>query len=231
MIACRPGEGIMAKAAAGFWNVLINFAWISLIATGFIMFSVLTNASEDSKAASPEPVRQNSDQSGAAIYRNPEVESLNLLEDAASGRTLSQYYVRRQFLGSPPEIPHPDKVHGRKLECNMCHADGGWTELLKRMTPVTPHPEQASCEQCHLWPVTEILFRAIDWQSLPPPRLGRSYLPGAPPPIPHELQMRENCEACHVGPGTIVAIRMKHNWRGYCWQCHLPDRPVEPFRR
>ena len=113
----------------------------------------------------------------------------------------------------------------------MCHTDGGWTELLKRMTPVTPHPEQASCVQCHLWPVTDTLFKAIDWQSLPPPRLGRSYLPGAPPPIPHDMQMRENCNVCHVGPGTIAAIRMKHQWRGNCYQCHLPDRAVEPFQR
>ena len=227
MIAYRQGEGIMEKAASGLWNVLINFAWISLIATGFIMFSVLINASKDSEAATPEV----SSQTGAVNHGNPDPESLNLLEDATGGRTLSQYYARRQFLGSPPEIPHPDKVHGKKLECNMCHADGGWTELLKRMTPVTPHPEQASCEQCHLWPVTKTLFRTIDWQSLPPPRLGRSYLPGAPPPIPHDMQMRENCEACHVGPGTIAAIRMKHQWRGNCWQCHLPDSPVEPFRR
>ena len=217
----------MEKAAPGLWNVLINFALISLIAAGFILVSALTNASKNSEAASSEGSSQN----GAAIYRNPEVESLNLPEDAAAGRTLSQYYARRQFLGSPPEIPHPDKVHGKKLECNMCHNDGGWTELLKRMTPVTPHPEQASCVQCHLWPVTDTLFKAIDWQSLPPPRLGQSYLPGAPPPIPHDMQMRENCNACHVGPGTIAAIRMKHQWRGNCYQCHLPDRPVDSFQR
>jgi len=217
----------MEKAAPGLWNVLINFALISLIAAGFILVSALTNASKNSEAASPEA----SSQTGAANHRNPDLESLNLLEDPAAGRTLSQYYARRQFLGSPPEIPHPDKVHGKKLECNMCHNDGGWTELLKRMTPVTPHPEQASCVQCHLWPVTDTLFKAIDWQSLPPPRLGRSYLPGAPPPIPHDMQMRENCNACHVGPGTIAAIRMKHQWRGNCYQCHLPDRAVEPFQR
>jgi cytochrome c-type protein NapB len=217
----------MEKAASGIWNVLINFAWISLIATGFIMFSVLTYASDDSVAASPEVSSQN----GAVIYRNPDLASLNHIEKGAAARTLSQYYTRRQFLGSPPEIPHPDLVHGKELECNMCHADGGWTDTLKRMTPVTPHPEQVSCLQCHLWPVTETLFRAIDWRSLPPPRLGRSYLPGAPPPIPHDMQMRENCHACHVGPGTIAAIRMKHQWRGNCWQCHLPDRPVTPFQR
>ena len=109
----------MGKAAPGIWNVLINFAWISLLVAGFIIFSVLTNASNDSVAASPELVHQDSDQNGAAIYRNPEVESLNLPEDAAAGRTLSQYYARRQFLGAPPEIPHPDKVHGKELERNI----------------------------------------------------------------------------------------------------------------
>ena len=217
----------MEKAAPGRRNILINFAWFSLIATGIIIFSDLTNAYKDSEAASPEGSSQN----GAAIHRNSDLESLNHLEDGAAGRTLNQYYDRRQFLGSPPQIPHPNKVHGKKLECNMCHNDGGWTELLKRMTPVTPHPEQASCVQCHLWPVTDTLFKAIDWQSLPPPRLGRSYLPGAPPPIPHDMQMRENCNACHVGPGTIAAIRMKHQWRGNCYQCHLPDRPVDSFQR
>ena len=220
----------MEKAAPGVWKVLITFAWISLISTGLILFSALTIRSKNSEAASPEAVSQDSGQEEAS-NRNHEPASYNHLEDGAAGRTLSQYYSRRQFLGAPPEIPHPDKVHGKELECNMCHADGGWTDILKRMTPVTPHPDQTGCMQCHLWPVTDTLFRAIDWQSLPPPRLGRSYLPGAPPPIPHDLQMRENCNACHVGPGTVAAIRMKHQWRGYCWQCHLPDRPVEPFRR
>jgi cytochrome c-type protein NapB len=221
----------MEKADQGIWKVLVIFTWISLISTGFILVSALTNGPKNLEAASPEVVSQDSDRDGAVTYRSHDPASLNHLEDGAAGRTLSQYYARRQFLGSPPEIPHPVEVHGKELECNMCHADGGWTDVLKRMTPVTPHPEQASCMQCHLWPETDTLFRAIDWQSLPPPRLGRSYLPGAPPPIPHDMQARENCNACHVGPGTIAAIRMKHQWRGNCWQCHLSDRAVEPFRR
>ena len=221
----------MAKADQGSWNVLITFVWISLISTGFLLFSILPNVSKNLQAASSVVVTQDSDRDRPVAYRNHDPASLNYFEDGAAGRTLSQYYTRRQFLGSPPEIPHPVKAHGKELECNLCHGDGGWTDLLKTMTPVTPHPEQAACRQCHLRPVTDALFRAIDWQSLPPPRLGRSSLPGAPPPIPHDLQMRENCNACHVGPGTVVAIRMKHQWRGYCWQCHLPDRAVEPFRR
>jgi len=222
---------MMEKVDRGIWKVIVTLAWITLISTGLILFSSLTYASDNSKTASPEAVSQDSDRDGAVTYKNHDQASLTHLEDGAVGRTLSQYYARRQFLGSPPEIPHPVEVHGKKLECNMCHADGGWTDVLKRITPVTPHPEQAGCMQCHVRPETEDLFRAIDWQSPPPPQLGRSYLPGAPPSIPHDMQMRENCNACHVGPGTIMAIRMKHQWRGNCWQCHLPDHAVEPFRR
>ena len=182
-------------------------------------------------AASSEVVSQDFDQDSDGFYKKYDSASLSHLEDVSTGRTLNQFYSRRQYPGSPPEIPHPVDVHGKELECLKCHADGGWTIILKRMTPVTPHPELISCNQCHVWPVTGTLFRANDWQSVPPPRLGRSYLPGAPPPIPHDLQMRENCHACHVGPGTVLEIRMKHQWRGNCWQCHVPDRPVEPFRR
>jgi len=123
------------------------------------------------------------------------------------------------------------KVHGKELECLICHSDGGWTDNLKRITPVTPHREQTSCLQCHVLPVTDTLFRSTEWQSLPPPRLGRSYLPGAPPLIPHDLQMRGNCNACHVGPGTIAAIHVKHTWWGNCWQCHLNETTSEPFQR
>lgn len=157
--------------------------------------------------------------------------STTLAESGSMARTLEQYYARRQYHGSPPALPHPDEVHGKRLECLMCHKAGGWTTQLKRITPVTPHPELSACWQCHVWPAERTLFRAIDWRTLPPPRLGRSYLPGAPPPIPHAIQMRKNCNACHVGSGTIAAIRMKHQWRGTCRQCHVPDPPLQPFRR
>jgi cytochrome c-type protein NapB len=209
----------------------ITCAWISLISIGFILVSALIYESKDSEAASPKEVNRSSDQGGPVNLINDDKASRNFLEDGTTGRTLSKYYSRRQYLGSPPEIPHPEKVHGKNLECLICHADGGWTDSLKRMTPVTPHPELTGCRQCHVSPSTAALFTGTDWQSLPPPRLGRSYLPGAPPPIPHDLQMRENCNACHVGPGTLLAIRTKHEWRGICRQCHLPGSSVESFQR
>jgi cytochrome c-type protein NapB len=67
--------------------------------------------------------------------------------------------------------------------------------------------------------------------SIMPPRLGRAALPGAPPPVPHDLQMRGNCIACHVGPGTVVAIRVEHPSRGNCRQCHVPESNAPLFER
>ncbi len=195
---------MMEKPNQKIRKTYIHFTGVYVFGIVFIMFLALTNRPNDLQAASPEALNQ---------------------------RTLSEYYSRRQYPGAPPEISHPVSVHGKKLECLMCHADGGWTLILKSKTPVTPHPEQISCMQCHVNPVTDTLFRATDWRSVPPPRLGRSYLPDAPPPIPHDLQTRNNCIACHVGPGTIEAIRMQHPFRGMCRQCHVPDPPVQPFRR
>jgi cytochrome c-type protein NapB len=69
------------------------------------------------------------------------------------------------------------------------------------------------------------------WLSRPPPKLGRAYLPGSPPPIAHSLQMRENCIACHVGPGAVEGIRTTHASRGNCRQCHVPDQFQGDYER
>ena len=67
-----------------------------------------------------------------------------------------------------------------------------------------------------------------------PPRLGQSFLSNSPPAIPHSLQLRENCIACHTGPGAVVEIRVDHAARGDCRQCHaavLQSKPLTPFER
>jgi cytochrome c-type protein NapB len=57
-------------------------------------------------------------------------------------------------------------------------------------------------------------------------------MPGSPPPIPHALQMRENCRACHAGPGAVAELRTTHPERVTCRQCHaLGAPPVEAFVR
>jgi len=212
-------------------KIFVTFAGICVIAVVFILLSALSYEQKESVAAPQETGSRSFDQKGAAIFENYDRVSRDYMKGTSTGRTLSEYYSRRQYPGSPPVIPHPVVAHGVKLECLTCHGNGGWTEIQKRNTPVTPHPDQVSCRQCHVRPVTDGFFRETDWQSVPPPSLGRSYLPGAPPPIPHDLQMRGNCIACHVGPGTVATIRVEHPSRGNCRQCHVPDVPVEPFRR
>ncbi len=45
---------------------------------------------------------------------------------------------------------------------------------------------------------------------------------GAPPRIPHRMLMRENCVACHDGPGAREEVRTSHPERWRCRQCHVP---------
>ncbi|NIO09234.1 MAG: cytochrome C [Deltaproteobacteria bacterium] len=179
-----------------------------------------------------ETQSQDFDQKGKAVFEDIDRIAKDYLEGTSTERTLSEYYSRRQYPGSPPFVPHKvEEANGEKIACLTCHAKGGWTEELKRHTPITPHPEYIACKQCHVPMTEEKLFVTSNWMSVPPPRLGRSYLPGAPPPIPHDLQMRGNCIACHVGPGTVTAIRVEHPSRGNCRQCHVPDSYPELFHR
>ncbi len=222
---------MMEKPDQKVGKIFLVFAGISVIALPFIVLSAFYNTPKRIEAAVVETQTRNFDQNSRAMFEQHDWLSKDYQKGTSTGRTLSKYYSLRQYPGSPPYIPHPVEMHGVKLECLSCHANGGWTQRLKNMTPVTPHPEQISCRQCHVWPVTDDLFRENDWVSVAPPRLGRSYLPGAPLPIPHDLQMRGNCIACHIGPGTVATIRVEHPSRGNCRQCHVTDVPVEPFRR
>ncbi|MDH3348555.1 MAG: hypothetical protein OEM02_10725, partial [Desulfobulbaceae bacterium] len=94
--------------------------------------------------------------------------------------------------------------------------------------PVTPHPENTACYQCHVPKNTDELFREINWQSIRTPPIGRPSLGGSPPPIPHSLQLREDCIACHTGPAAVAEIRVEHGSRGNCRQCHVPMVATEP---
>lgn len=208
------------------------FALICLIALPLVALSALSYEEKGIKSEVVDTQSQEFDQNGRAVFKNYDQISTEYLLGTSTERTLSEYYSRRQYPGAPPFVPHKvEEAGGAKNACLTCHAKGGWTEELKRHTPLTPHPEQVSCRQCHVQMVTDELFAANKWMSLSPPRLGRSHLPGAPPPIPHDLQMRGNCVACHVGPGTVAAIRVEHPSRGNCRQCHVPDTATEPFRR
>ncbi len=219
---------MMEKSNQKIGKLFLIFAGICVIALPFIVLSALSYKPKEIEAAEIEAQSRDFDQNGNAIFENYDQITRDYLEGASTERTLNEYYSRRQYLGSPPFIPH--KVEA-KIECLACHARGGWTEELKRNTPITPHPEQIYCRQCHVEMMADNLFVANNWMGFSPPRLGRSHLPGAPPPIPHDLQMRGNCIACHVGPGAVTTIRVEHASRGNCRQCHVPEFTTETFQR
>lgn len=213
-------------------KVFLVFAGICIVALPFIVFSAFSFETEDLKPDVMKTGGDDFDQSGETIFINYDQLSQEYLAGVSTARTLDEYYARRQYPGSPPFIPHKVKEADlAPVECLTCHAKGGWTADLKRNTPITPHPEQTACRQCHIEQTDTKLFVDIDWMSVTTPRLGRSELPGAPPPIPHELQMRGNCIACHVGPGAVASIRVEHPSRGNCRQCHVPETSSGLFSR
>ncbi len=214
--------------------ILIGLAGLCLAAVLFIFLSA--NAYEPEKTLPGETDilpegNESFDHAGETIFENYDKITTMYLSSGSSERSLEEYYSRRQYPGSPPYIPHPaDEIMEEKIECLTCHEKGGWTQELKRHTPLTPHPEMVSCRQCHVGPEETTLYRTTEWQSTEPPRLGRAHLPGGPSPIPHELQLRGSCIACHTGPGAVTVIRVEHPLRGNCRQCHVPDLDAKPFR-
>lgn len=224
----------MEKSDRKVGKVFLIFAGICIVALPLIVFSAFSSEPQEMEMGTTvaESQDMNFDDNGKAIFVNYDQISEDYLTGTSTGRTLSEYYSRRQYPGSPPFIPHkveePDLA---PVECLTCHARGGWTEELKKNTPITPHPEQVACRQCHITVTEAKPFVETDWMSVAPPRLGRASLPGAPPPVPHDIQMRGNCISCHVGPGTVAAIRVEHPSRGNCRQCHVPETSAPPWQR
>jgi nitrate reductase (cytochrome), electron transfer subunit len=172
------------------------------------------------------------DHKGSAAIDRYNSMSEAYISGSSSERTLNEFYDRRQYPGSPPFIPHPVKgTFGADEECAACHVSGGFVKKWNRHAPVTPHPDFLMCQQCHVAQTTDKTFVESGWESVFKPRLGQSQLPGSPPPFPHALQMREDCVACHAGPGAVAQLKMRHEPRGVCRQCHVPVAEVEPFSR
>ena len=165
---------------------------------------------------------------------------------SAHPRTLETYRALRAFPGAPPRIPHgltPDEF--QTGGCNTCHERGGYSQRFGAYVPITPHPEMGACLQCHVGdgelmaialPTTDPSARcrqchnpgagrwteaSVDWQTMPWPEVARDAPEGQPPPIPHTLDFRGNCLACHAGPAGVQEIRTAHPERASCRQCHL----------
>jgi nitrate reductase (cytochrome), electron transfer subunit len=172
------------------------------------------------------------DNQGSKVYKALEKTPGTNLAAESRGRNLVEFYKLRQYPGSPPRIPHEvdQAFSGKETDCLSCHERGGYSPEYGEFAPVTPHPENSLCYQCHVQVTTEELFVESEWASIKTPLLGRSALPGSPPPIPHSLQLRENCVACHTGPGAVVEIQVSHASRGDCRQCHAVVIQTEPLK-
>lgn len=165
--------------------------------------------------------------------------------EEAHGRTLATYRALRSYAGAPPRIPHGlTSEEFRDTRCNTCHERGGFSQRFGAYAPVNPHPERAmclqchapndrlvgvpftqsgpndACRQCHVGVPAKFAETTIDWRTAAWPALmGRGS--GAVPVIPHDLEERGNCLACHMGPSAVAEIRTSHPARANCRQCHV----------
>jgi cytochrome c-type protein NapB len=199
-------------------------------ATVFFLFGTLLLTCPALFAQTDDP--GDYDHQGQKAFRSFDATPEIYMAASSSGRTLAGFYALRQYPGSPPRIPHEVDLSfsGDETDCLSCHAKGGYSQEFGKFAPVTPHPENSLCYQCHVQVKTEELFVESDWKSIDPPRLGRSFLSSSPPPIPHSLQLRENCLSCHTGPGAVAEIRVEHSARGNCRQCHVPALQTAPLK-
>ncbi|MBW1898361.1 MAG: nitrate reductase cytochrome c-type subunit, partial [Deltaproteobacteria bacterium] len=170
---------MMEKPDRKLGKIFLGFVGICVLAFPLIVFFAFSYQPVDLKAAMVESGTLDFDEGGKAVFESYGKISNDYLAGISTERTLSEYYSRRQYVGSPPYIPHKIwNTDDAKNMCLTCHARGGWTEELKRNAPITPHPEQTYCRQCHAGITVDSEFVQNNWMSVPPPRLGRSYLPG-----------------------------------------------------
>lgn len=207
------------------------------------------NTVEESREFAVVPVRSDPILSEALVFRSRADafagDQFAPRRNAAHPRTLATYRALRAYPGAPPRIPHGLTVEEyRTAGCRSCHDRGGYSQRFGAYAPVTPHPEQVGCLQCHLaddrlvglaLPKNDgddlcrqchdpanprASLRNPGWQPAEWPRLAaRPML--APPPIPHDLHMRGNCLSCHLGPGSVEEIRTSHPQDADCRGCHL----------
>ncbi|MDY8134920.1 nitrate reductase cytochrome c-type subunit [Aquimarina sp. 2201CG5-10] len=204
---------------------------ISLFTILFAAFIIIWNYSYQTGLKEAYITIKNADTYKVFLSENKVFDNSELALDYASmpidenyQRTLETYYNNRAYYGAPPFIPHPVKEE-RSMggnTCLQCHQNGGFVAKFEAYAPVTPHPEMINCRQCHVAKTSETLFVQTAFTKEQAPKVGvNNALPGSPPMIPHPIQMRENCLACHAGPAAPKEIRVTHPERINCMQCHV----------
>lgn len=139
---------------------------------------------------------------------------------------------RRAYDGAPPTVPH----ESFGAACTGCHDEFGQSVRGVGFAPASPHDDTATaggttrCRQCHVFVTTDDLFVVSEYEGIPQDlTAGDRATAGAPPRIPHRILMRENCVACHDGPGAREEARTTHPERTRCSQCHVPVTENQVF--
>ncbi|MCR9246134.1 MAG: hypothetical protein NXI31_13975 [bacterium] len=140
---------------------------------------------------------------------------------------------RRTYDGAPPIIPHQDFG----ADCLSCHERGMAVPDVGYAPPV-PHEgvqkpgAMSRCRMCHVHTSDAGEFKANSFVGLAQDlRKGDRAHENAPPVIPHQILLRENCAACHTGPAAREEIRCSHPERDRCRQCHVEQRASNAFQR
>lgn len=131
----------------------------------------------------------------------------------------------RAYAGAPPTIPHEvdDIGGGACTECHFSGRDMSIEEIATTEPPAIPHPQQTECRQCHV-PRADgrLAYGVSGFQSARYASRGTRAHPNAPPTIPHRLQNRTYCIACHGRHGDTSVPESPHKERLQCIQCHVP---------
>jgi cytochrome c-type protein NapB len=139
-------------------------------------------------------------------------------------RSLAVRAERRAFNGAPPVVPHAVQ-RMTDQSCLVCH--GQALQVGARPARALPHAHLTNCTQCHAAAAPQFfqgeggMLSESSWRGIAAPLSGVRATPGAPPAVPHALQMRQNCLACHGQQGW-VGMQTSHPDRRNCLQCHAP---------
>jgi cytochrome c-type protein NapB len=160
----------------------------------------------------------------APVTRTPEMKQAALVDRLRT----------RAFDGAPPTIPHPIEQQSA-ASCMVCHAQG--LKLADKIATRISHANYSSCTQCHVESATslptvegrtalDMLVVKNEFSGVVRSGPGQRAMPGAPPMIPHTLQMRQDCLSCH---GLIArpGLRTTHPWLQNCVQCHVANEAAE----
>lgn len=161
-----------------------------------------------------------------------------VMSEADRAEVLQCRADRRAYDGAPPVIPHAIETI-EVQSCVACHSVDANVVIAGKNTPKMSHPLLANCTQCHAPSEGSNFLKSNDLAGLnveslfvgaESPGPGEKAYDGAPPVVPHRLNMRQNCMACH-GNGMANTVSTSHPQRKNCLQCHAPNASFDNRER